>query len=112
MTWVNPEEEYHDDETLNNYLNKEFTKPKFKVGDILHHKDFNIYGVVTYVNYENRLYSIVTESGEAVNDYNDFKSVDDSWEVTDRRLNLEIFLNAILNSIETRTEETKNELFN
>lgn len=96
-TWVDPGE-YHDDKMLEEFLCTDFPKSKFKVGDILHYRCSNIYGVVTYVNYEDHVYSIITDTGESAGyDYDiDFESVDNEWEATDRKLNVRLIIDEIL----------------
>jgi len=87
---------YIDSEAINDYLKSRCMGAFFQIGDIIHLKGSNTYGVVTYIDTELNQYRILMDSGETLQDYCDFDIVEKIWESTDRKLCIDNVLQSIM----------------
>lgn len=83
-----------DNDDIRDYL--ESKNSGFCVGDIIHLKESNTYGVVTYIDTELNWYCILMNSGKTLQHSCDFDTVEKKWELTDRRFDVPKALSEIL----------------
>jgi len=83
-----------DNDAIRDYLKSK--NSGFSVGDIIHHKNSNIYGVITYIDYELGWYCILMDSGRTLQHSCDFDTVEKEWELTDRQFDVPKVLSEIL----------------
>ena len=87
---------YIDNETIKDYLESKCSSTIFQVGDIIHLKGSNIYGVVTYIDMELNWYCILMDSGKTLQHSCDFDTVEKTWESTGRKLCIDNIVQSIL----------------
>lgn len=87
---------YIDDKTIEDYLESKCSGTFFQVGDIIHLKESNIYGVVTYIDTDLNWYCILMDSGKTLQHSCAFNMVETDWEPTGRKLQLDSLLQNIL----------------
>lgn len=87
---------YIDSEAINDYLKSKSPGTFFQIGDIIHLKGSNTYGVVTYIDTELNLYCILMDSGETLDECRDFDTVEKTWEFTGRKLCIDTVLYCIM----------------
>lgn len=93
--WYDPAG-YIDNETIEDYLESKCSATAFQVGDIIHLKGSNIYGVVTYIDTELNWYCILMDSGKTLQHSCDFNTVENTWEATGRKLCIDNIVQSIL----------------
>lgn len=84
---------YIDNEAIKDYLESKYQKILFQIGDIIHLKGSNTYGVVTYIDTELDLYCILMDSGKTLQ--HTFNTVENSWEFVGRKLCVDNILQRI-----------------
>lgn len=87
---------YIDNETIEDYLKSKCLGTLFQVGDIIHLKESNNYGVVTYIDKELNWYCILMDSGKTLQHSCDFDTVEKTWESTGRKLCIDNIVQSIL----------------
>lgn len=87
---------YIDNEAIEDYLESKCLDTSFQVGDIIHLKGLNIYGVVTYIDTELNWYCILMDSGKTLQHSCDFDTVEKTWESTGRKLCIDNIVQSIL----------------
>lgn len=87
---------YIDNEAIKDYLESRCTATAFQVGDVIHLKGSNIYGVVTYIDMELGWYCILMDNGKTLQHSCDFNTVEKMWESIDRKLCIDNILQNIL----------------
>lgn len=85
-----------DNEAIKDYLESKCSATAFRVGDIIHLKESNIYGVVTYIDTELNWYCILMDSGKTLQHSCDFDTVEKTWEFTGRKLCIDNIVQSIL----------------
>lgn len=81
---------YIDNEAIKDYLESRCSSTVFQVGDVIHLKGSNTYGVVTYIDTELNKYCILMGSGKTLQDYCNFDIVEKTWEFTGRRRKIQL----------------------
>lgn len=92
--WHDPDA-YIDNEAIEDYLESRCSGT-FQVGDVIHLKGSNIYGVVTYIDTELNWYCILMDSGKTLQHSCDFDTVEKTWESTGRKLRIDNIVQSIL----------------
>lgn len=87
---------YIDSEAINDYLKSKCSGTFFQIGDIIHLKGSNIYGVVTYIDTELNWYCILMDSGKTLQHSCNFDTVENTWEFTGRKLCIDNVLQSIM----------------
>jgi hypothetical protein len=85
-----------DNEAIKDYLESKCSATAFQIGDIIHLKESNIYGVVTYIDTELNWYCILMDSGKTLQHSCDFDTVEKTWEFTGRKLCIDNIVQSIL----------------
>jgi hypothetical protein len=87
---------YINNEAINDYLRSKCSGTFFQIGDIIHYKGSDIYGVVTYIDMELHWYCILMDSGKTLQHSCDFDTVENTWEFTGRKLCIDNIVQSIL----------------
>ena len=85
-----------DNEDIKDYLESKCSATAFEVGDVIHLKGSNIYGVVTYIDMELNWYCILMDSGKTLQHSCDFNTVENTWEYARRKLCIDSIVQSIL----------------
>lgn len=87
---------YIDNEAIKDYLESKCSATAFQVGDVIHLKGSNIYGVVTYIDIELNWYCILIDNGKTLQHSCDYDTVEKTWEFTSGKIRLNDLLQNIL----------------
>lgn len=87
---------YIDNEAIKDYLESKCSSIAFQVGDVIHLKESNVYGVVTYIDTKLNWYCILMDSGKTLQHSCDFDTVEKTWEFTGRKLCIDNIVQNIL----------------
>ena len=87
---------YIDNEAIKDYLESKCSLTAFQVGDVIHLKESNVYGVVTYIDTKLNWYCILMDSGKTLQHSCDFDTVEKTWEFTGRKLCIDNIVQNIL----------------